>query len=329
MTVQRRRWMMGKGVALALGLAGMAFGAGAQEAYPNKPIRLIVPFPPGGSSGAMATVLAKELTQRLSQQVLVENRGGASGNIGAALAARAPADGYVLFWGTGGTHGINPAIYKSPGYDAVADFTPIVLALSAPNVIVANPTFPADTLQQLIDLAKASPGKLSSAAAGSGSTPAMMGELFKYRAGVKIVHVPYQGSGPALTDVIAGHVPIMFDGLPSALPHIHNGRLKALAVSSASRAPAEPGIPAVSETLPGFDVSAWWGLFAPAGTPRPIVERLNREVNEFLASPAGVKQFAGFGATTVGGPPERLQDLVKSELARWTELMKVQPIKVD
>lgn len=310
-------------------LLSLASGVIAQEAYPAKPIRLIVPFPPGGSSGAMAHVLAQELTQRLGQQVLVDNRGGASGNIGAVQAAKAPADGYTLFWGTGGTHGINPAIYKNAGFDPIKDFTPIVLALNAPNVIVVNPSFPATNLKQLIDLAKASPGKYNAATAGVGSTPAMMGELFKYRAGVEIVQVQYQGSGPALTDVIAGHVPIMFDGLPSALPHIKNGRLRALAISSATRHASEPEIPTISETLPGFEAPAWWALFAPAGTPRYVVDRLNREVNTILATSEAQKRYAEFGAATIGGTPERLRDLVKSELARWSELMRVRPVKVD
>jgi len=277
----------------------------------------------------MALVLADQLTQRLGQQVLVDNRGGASGNIGAAVAAKAPADGYTLFWGTGGTHGINPAIFKNTGYDAVKDFTPIVLALNAPNVIVVNPAFPATTLKQLIDLAKASPGKYSAAVPGFGSTPTMMGELFKYRTGVNIVHVQYQGSGPALTDVIAGHVPIMYDGLPSAMQHIKSGRLRALAVSSTARTTAEPEIPTISETLSGFEVPAWWALFAPTSTPKTVVDRLNREVNAILSTPAVQKRYLEFGATTVGGTPEQLRDLVQSELTRWTELMRVQPIKVE
>lgn len=303
--------------------------ASAQDAWPSRPIKLVVPFPPGGSSGAMALVLADELTKRLGQQVLVDNRGGAGGNIGAAFAAKQAPDGYTFFWGTGGTHGVNPIIYKAPGYDAVKDFIPVVLAMTAPNVIVVNPSFPAKTLGELIAMAKAEPGKFSSAAPGAGSTPHMMGELLKHRAGVQVVNVPYQGGGPALADTIAGHVPIMFDGLPSSMPHIKSGKLRALAVSSATRAQSDASIPTVAETLPGFDVTAWWAVFAPAKTPAPIVERLNREVNAILAAPATQRRIADFGATTEGGTPERLQKLVASEIERWSDLMKAQPVKVD
>lgn len=315
--------------ASTLVLLGAAFSVSAQDAWPSKPIKLVVPFPPGGSSGAMALIIADELTKRLGQQVLVDNRGGAGGNIGASFAAKQAPDGYTFFWGTGGTHGINPVIYKSPGYDPVKDFSPVVLAITSPNVIVVNPSFPSKTLGELVEMAKAEPGKYSSAAPGAGTTAHMMGEFLKHRAGVKVVNVPYQGSGPALTDTIAGHVPIMFDSLPSSMPHIRSGKLRALAVSSSTRAQSDLSIPTVAETLPGFDVTAWWGVFAPAKTPSLIVERLNREINVILATPATQKRFTDFGATTVGGSPERLQKMVESELERWTELMKVQPIKVD
>ena len=304
-------------------------GHASAQSFPNKPITMIVPFPPGGPSVTQARILAQQLSIQIKQPVILESKPGASGNIGAQIVARAKPDGYTLFWGTGGTHGINPALYKSPGFDAKADFSPIALVTSAPNVIAVHPSFPAQNLQELIALAKAAPGKYSSAAAGTGTTPHMTGELFKIRAGVDIVHVPYQGSGPALTDAMAGHVPIVFDGLPSIMPHVHNGKLRAIAVSSLERAPSEPTIPAIAETIPNFEATAWFAVFAPTGTPPEIVAYLNKEINAALNMPEIKAKYAALGAVTVGGPPARLAGQVHSDIARWTELLKVLPIKVE
>lgn len=315
--------------ALALGLTLLGAHLASAQTYPSRPVTLVIPFPPGGPTDVTGRVLAEKLSGSLRQQVVVENRAGASGNIGAQAVARASPDGYTLFFATGGTHGINPALYRNPGYDAVQDFAPVAWATISPNIIVVHPSFPAKTLKELIDLAKASPGKYNSAAPGQGSTPHMAGELFKRSAGIQIVHVPYKGSAPALTDVIAGHVPIMFDGIPSSMPHVRSGRLRALAVTSLQRVPSAPDIPTVAETIPGFEANGWFAVFAPAGTPRDIVLRLNAEINRVLDLPEVKQRYADIGAITVGGPPEKLRDQVRAELDRWAELIKATGMKVE
>lgn len=299
------------------------------QSYPSKPITLIIPFPPGGPTDVTGRVLAEKLSLALKQQVVVDNRAGASGNVGAVAAARAAPDGYTLFFATGGTHGINPSLYRNAGFDPIRDFAPVAWITVSPNIIVVHPSFPATTVKELIDLAKANPDKYSSAAPGQGSTPHMAGELFKRAAGIAIVHVPYKGSGPALNDVIGGHIPIMFDGIPSAMPHIRAGRLRALGVTSLQRVPTAPDIPTVAETLPGFEANGWFALFAPAGTPTEIVNKLNAEVNRILDQPDVKQRYAGLGAITVGGPPEKLRDQVKAEVERWGELIRATQMKVE
>ena len=299
------------------------------QTYPSKPITLIIPFPPGGPTDVTGRVLAEKLSLALKQQVVVDNRAGASGNVGAVAAARSAPDGYTLFFATGGTHGINPSLYRNAGFDPIRDFAPVAWITVSPNIIVVHPSFPATTVKELIDLAKANPDKYSSAAPGQGSTPHMAGELFKRAAGIAIVHVPYKGSGPALNDVIGGHIPIMFDGIPSAMPHIRAGRLRALGVTSLQRVPTAADIPTVAETLPGFEANGWFALFAPAGTPAEIVNKLNAEVNRILDQPDVKQRYAGLGAITVGGPPEKLRDQVKAEVERWGELIRATQMKVE
>ena len=223
--------------------------------YPAKPINMVIPFPPGGPTDVTGRVLAEKLTLALGQSVVVDNKPGASGNIAAQLVARAPADGYTIFFTTGGTQAINPFLYKNIGYDPVKDFEPVVWVTTSPNIIVVNPDFPAKNLQELIDMAKAKPGFYSSAAPGQGSTPHMAGELFKRQAGINMTHIPYKGSGPALNDVMGGHVQIMFDGIPSSLPLVRSGKLRALALTSKNRSASAPDIPTVSETIPGFEAT--------------------------------------------------------------------------
>ncbi len=299
------------------------------QIYPSKPITLIIPFPPGGPTDVTGRVLAEKLSLALKQQVVVDNRAGASGNVGAVAAARAAPDGYTLFFATGGTHGINPSLYRNAGFDPIRDFAPVAWITVSPNIIVVHPSFPAATVKELIELAKANPDKYSSAAPGQGSTPHMAGELFKRAAGIAIVHVPYKGSGPALNDVMGGHIPIMFDGIPSAMPHIRAGRLRALGVTSLQRVPTAPDIPTIAETLPGFEANGWFALFAPAGTPAEIVNKLNAEINRILDQPDVKQRYAGLGAITVGGPPEKLRDQVKAEVERWSELIRVTQMKVE
>ncbi len=303
--------------------------ASAQEAWPARPIQMVIPFPPGGPTDVTGRVLAEKLSLELKRNVVVENKAGASGNIGAQFVAKAAPDGYTIFFSTGGTHGINPFLYAKPGYDPVKDFVPVAWVTTSPNILVVHPSFPAKTLTELIALAKASPGKLSSAAPGQGSTPHMFGELLKRTAGIEIQHIAYRGSGPALADVVAGHVPIMFDGIPSSLPLVQAGKLRAIAVTGTSRLPAAPDIPTVAETIPGFDASGWFAVYAPAGTPPAVVARLNQAINRVLEMPDVRKRYAELGAEPVGGPPEKLRDQVARELAKWSELIRATGMKAE
>ena len=302
---------------------------GSTDSYPTRPITMIIPFPPGGPTDVTGRVLAEKLSTFLKQSIVVENKPGASANIGARYVANAKPDGYTILFSTGGTHGINPFLYKNIGYDPIKDFEPIIWVTVSPNIIVVNPNLPVKNLKELIDYAKAKPGQLSSAAPGQGSTPHMTGELFKRSAGISIQHIPYKGSGPALTDVMAGHVPIMFDGMPSSLPFVQSGKLRAIAVTSKSRSSAAPEIPTVAETIPGFEATGWFALYAPAGTPQSIVTILNSASNKVLELPEVRKRYFELGAEVIGGSPEKLRDQVKRELAKWSELIRVSGIQAE
>jgi tripartite-type tricarboxylate transporter receptor subunit TctC len=315
--------------ALAAVPALLAGAAIAQDSWPSKPLQMVIPFPPGGPTDVTGRVLAEKLAIELKQPVVVNNKGGASGNIGAQFAAQSPADGYTIFFTTGGTHGINPFLYEKPGYDPVKDFEPVAWVTNSPNILVVHPSFPAKNVSELIALAKSQPGKLSSAAPGQGSTPHMFGELFKRSAGIQIQHIAYKGSGPALTDVMAGHVPIMFDGIPSSLPLVKSGKLRALAVTGLQRTPAAPDIPTVAETIPGFDASGWFAVYVPAGTPKPVITKLNEAINRVLQMPDVKARYAALGADVVGGSPEKLREQVQKELAKWSELIKQTGMKAE
>ncbi|RAI45983.1 Bug family tripartite tricarboxylate transporter substrate binding protein [Rhodoplanes roseus] len=291
----------------------------AQDSFPSRPVTMIVPFPAGGPTDVTARVLADKLSGVIGHPVVVDNRAGASGNVAAQIAARATPDGYTLFFGTGGTHGANPALFKNPGYDPIKSFAPVAWATTSPNIVVVNPEFPARTLAELIALAKANPGKYNAAAPGHGSTPHMAGELFKVAAGINILHVSYRGSGPALNDVVAGHVPIMFDGVPSSLPLVQTGKLRALALTSLERLSTAPDIPTIAETIPGFEADGWFAVYAPAGTPEPVVTSLNLAVNRAL--PEAKARYAELGVVTVGGSPEKLAARVESEVRKWSDLV--------
>lgn len=312
-------------------LAGAVAGPSspALAEYPERPVTLVVPFPPGGPTDVTARVLAEKMSAKLGHNMIVENKPGASGNIAAQGVARATPDGYTLFFSTGGTHGANPALYPKLGYDPVADFEPVAWVTTSPNIIVVNPSFPAKTLKELIDLAKANPGKYDAAAPGYGSTPHMAGELFKQAAAIDIQHIAYRGSGPALNDLIAGHVSIMFDGIPSSIAQVRAGNLRALAVTGAERLPSAADIPTVAETIPGFEASGWFAVFAPARTPKPVVAKLNALINEVLADPEVRDRYAALGSVAVGGTPEKLAAQVRSELAKWAEVVRVAGIKVE
>lgn len=296
--------------------------AEAQEAYPSHAITLVVPYPAGGSADVLARAIGQRLGERLHQAVVVENHAGAATAIGAKDVARAAPDGYTLLLGTVSSQAINPAMNKV-GYDPVADFTPIAPIGSIPFVLVANPASHLDSVADVIARAKAKPGELAYASAGIGTSNHLAGELFASDAHIKLLHVPYKGSAPALTDVLAGHVPLMFDLQATSLAHVRAGRLKALAVTSPKRSDLLPDVPTMAEGgLPGYDVSAWFGLFAPAGVPKPIVDKLNAEMSAIIASPEMKKRLQGLGVSAdVSSAPEYAA-FVKREAAKWAATVK-------
>ena len=316
--------------ALALVLVSLVTPlAGAQPAYPSKPVRLVVPFPAGGTTDLLARAAAQKLFEAWGQQVIVDNRPGAAGNIGAELVAKAPPDGYTLLMGTVGTHAINTSLYAKMPYDHVKDFTPVILVAGVPNVLVVNPGVPVNSVAELIAYAKANPGKLNFASSGSGTSIHLSGELFKTMTGVQMTHVPYKGSAPALTDLIGGQVQLMFDNLPSSLAFIKAGKLRALGVTGATRATALPETPTVADTVPGFEASSWFGILAPAGTPRDIVLKINGEVAKWLASPDAKEKLAAQGANVASGSPEDFAKHIQAETAKWAKVVKESGAKVD
>jgi tripartite-type tricarboxylate transporter receptor subunit TctC len=305
-------------------------GAGAQAPYPNRPIRIVVPFPPGGATDILARAAGQKMTEAWGQSVVIDNRPGAGGNIGSELVAKAPNDGYTLLMGTVGTHAINASLYAKMPYDHVKDFAPVVLVAGVPNVLVVHPSVPANSVQELVAYAKANPGKLNFASSGSGTSIHLAGELFRVMAGVQIQHVPYKGSAPAVADLVGGQVQLMFDNLPSALPQIRGGKLRALAVTSATRAPALPDVPTIAESgLPGFEASSWFGLLAPAGTPREIIVKVNGEIDRWLATPEAKEKLSAQGANAAGGSPEDFAKHIAAETAKWAKVVKESGAKVD
>jgi tripartite-type tricarboxylate transporter receptor subunit TctC len=317
------RWTLGAMFAC------IALGVFAQS-YPNRPIRLVVPFPAAGTTDILARAAAQKLTESLGQAVVVDNRPGAGGNIGSDLVAKSAPDGYTLLMGTVGTHAINPSLYSKMPYDHVKDFVPVVLVAGVPNVLVVNPALPVNSVADLIKLAKDKPGTINFASSGSGTSIHLSGELFKTMAGVDMTHVPYKGSSPALTDLIGGQVQVMFDNLPSALPQIKGGKLRAIAVTSLKRAPALPDIPTISESgLPGFEASSWFGVLAPAGTPGTIVARINAEVNKWLQSADAREKLIAQGAEAAGGSPEQFAAHIRAETDKWAKVVRASGAKVD
>ena len=300
-----------------------------QAAYPTKPVRLVVPFPAGGTTDLLARAAAQKLSEAWGQQVIVDNRPGAAGNIGAELVAKSAPDGYTLLMGTVGTHAINASLYAKMPYDHVKDFTPVILVAGVPNVLVVNPQVPVNSVPELIAYAKANPGKLNFASSGSGTSIHLSGELFKTMTGVQMTHVPYKGSAPALTDLIGGQVQVMFDNLPSSLAFIKAGKLRAIAVTSTTRAAALPDVPTVADTVPGFEASSWFGILAPAGTPRDIVMKINGETAKWLASPDAKEKLAAQGANVASGTPEDFAKHIQAETAKWAKVVKESGAKVD
>jgi tripartite-type tricarboxylate transporter receptor subunit TctC len=318
-----------------LAVAALAAAALAQPAHaqsfpdPKKPIRIIVPTAPAGGNDAMARIVAQKLNERLKQPVIVENKSGANGAIGSEFVAKAPPDGYTILFGYIATHGINPGLSKLP-YDAVKDFAPIAQIAEAPVVLVVNPSVQAKTVQELIALAKAKPGALSYASAGNGTAPHIAAEMFKQMAGIDMVHVPYKGSSPGVTDTIAGQTQVMFPSLVAASGHMKTGKLRGVAISSKSRSKLFPSLPTVAESgLKGFEITQWYGFFAPAKTPKETVDFLNREIVAVMKDPDTQAKFAAQGAEVVTGSPEAFGKLVQSEIAKWSQLIKSAKITAD
>ncbi|MBI2226032.1 MAG: tripartite tricarboxylate transporter substrate binding protein [Betaproteobacteria bacterium] len=313
---------------VAVMLAGASAFAGAQ-AYPTKPIRLIVPYPAGGGSDLLARPLAQSLTETFGQQVIVENRGGAGGNLGMELVAKSPPDGYTLVLGLTAQYAVNPSLYSNLPYDPVKDFAPVALLVRNPYVLSVHPSLPVRSAKELIALAKTRAGQLVYSSAGNGSGAHLCGEMMKTMAGISIVHVPYKGAAPAMTDLISGQVQYSFLAFRSSRPHIMSGRLRALAVSTANRSAALPDLPAVAETLPGYDLPVWYGVAAPAGTPREIVARLNAEILRTLATPDSRKRMAMDAAEPIGGTPEQFGDYIRSEIVKYAKIVKESGAKID
>ena len=302
----------------------------AAQSYPTKPIRLMVPFPPGGSTDIVARIVAQKLGERLLQSVVIENRGGAGGTIGAALAAKASPDGYALVMGSTSTHAVAPAVYPKLDYDPVKDFAPVAMVAVTPYLLVVNPAVKANDVKGFVALAKSQPGKMNYASAGTGSTTHLAMEMLKSQAGIFMVHIPYNGNGPAGTAVIAGDVEAIFGSLPALLPYAKAGKVRALAVGSSKRSPALPDVPTVSEAAyPGFEASLWLAIFAPTGTPAPIIERLAKELNAIVAAPDAVGALAKAGAEPVASTPQELAAAVREGVTKYAKIVKAAGVKAE
>jgi tripartite-type tricarboxylate transporter receptor subunit TctC len=300
------------------------------QAYPNKPIRLVVPFPPGGSLDVVARAIGQKLTEAWGQPVIIDNRPGAGGNIGADLVAKSAPDGYTILEGALSTHAVNISLYGKLPYDPIKDFAPITLVAITPNVLVINPTAPFSTVPELIAYAKANPGKLSFGSGSNGSAGHLAGELFKTDAHVEMVHIPYKGGAPALQALLAGDTQLMFDNLANSMQQVRAGKLKAVAVTTAKRSTLVPELPTLSETgLPGFDIYTWWGFMAPAGTPKEIIAKWNAEVTRILSTPEMKAFFALQGAEPAPTTPEQFEALIKSEITKYAKIVKDSGAKVD
>jgi tripartite-type tricarboxylate transporter receptor subunit TctC len=300
------------------------------QAFPSKALRLICPFPPAGAVDIASRSTANELSKILGQPVTVDNKPGAGGNLGGAEAARAAPDGYTLFMTTSGIQSINPALYAKMPFDPNKDLTPIAPLVSLNNVLVLHPSVPAKSVKDVIALAKSQPGKLSYASSGFGTSIHMSGAMFTQFTGTDLLHVPYKGSGPALTELLAGQVNMMFDNIPSSLPHIKAGKLRALATTGAKRDPTLPDLPTMAEAgVAGYESGVWFGLMAPAGTPKDVVARLNAAAVQATKAPEFVKRMTDLGYSIIAGTPEEMTAMNKADSARWTPIVKASGAKVD
>ncbi len=325
--------MTGRRAALSLAATlaiSTPHAAAAADAYPARPIRFVVAFPPGGGTDIIARSIAQKLAERLAQQVVVDNRPGAGGNIGTDIVAKSAPDGYTLLMGSAGPLAINASLFDKMPFDPIRDLAPVTLAASTPNVLVVHPSLKAATVNELIALAKARPGEINFASSGHGTPAHLAGELFNSMAGVKLVHVPYKGAAPALADLLGGQVQLMFSTMPPALPHVKDGKLRALAVTSSKRSRAMPELPTVDEVaLPGFEANTWHGVVVPADTPAAIVARLNREIVAILHLPEVVERLSGQGAEALGSTPEEFAAYIRSESVKWAKVVRDSGAKAE
>lgn len=324
--------MYSKRIAAASVAAFMAAGVSAHafaQTYPSKPIRLIAPYPPGGGVDATARIIGVALSDALGQQVVIDNRGGASGQIGTEIASKAPADGYNLLLGSVGPNAIIPGAYAKLSYDSVKDFAPISLVAETDYVLTVHPSLPVRSVKDLIGLARGRPEQIVFASTGNLGGPHLAGELFKQLANVKMVHVPYRGGGPATTSVLGGETSLIFGTGPTVVPHAKAGKLRLIATTGGKRSKTLPELPTVGETLPGHEVTQWYGILAPAGTPPEILSKLNSEIVKTLGNPNVVQQFARLGASTITTTPEQFTAHIKAEIAKWGKVVKSAGIPVD
>lgn len=315
---------------LAASALSLVLPAHSQSKYPLKPVTIVVPFPAGGTTDILGRLIAQHLGTRLSGTIVVDNKSGAGGSLGATQVARAPADGHTLLMGTIGTHAINQFLYKKLSYDPLKDFVPISLVALVPNVLVVHPSQPFKSVKEMIAYAKAHPGKLTYGSAGNGTSIHLSGAMFEQLAQVQMVHVPYRGSAPAMADLLGGQTACMFDNLPSAMPHIRSGALRALAVTSSKRFASLPDLPTIAESgLPGYDATSWFGMWAPASTPAEIVTLLNGEIQQILQQ-ADVKQvLLKQGAEAAPGTPAQFEAFIKSEASKWSKVVKTANVELD
>jgi tripartite-type tricarboxylate transporter receptor subunit TctC len=302
--------------------------AAAPDEYPNKPIRWIVSYPPGGTTDLLARLMGQSLSPRLGQQVIIENRAGGGNNIGTELAVRAPADGYTIFL-VNPANAINATLYPKLPFVFLDDMVPVAGIVRVPNVMTVTKNFPAKNVAEFIEYGKKHPGKINMASSGAGTSVHLSGELFKYMTGIDMKHIPYKGAGPAITDLIGGQVDVLFDNMPSIVAHIRGGAVRALGVTSAQRSPALPDVPAVAETVPGYEASAWFGAAAPKGTPPAVIARLNREINAVLADPAMKAKLADLGGVAIPGTPEQFWALHRMETEKWAKIVQFSGAKAE
>ena len=315
---------------VALGLFALALPAATARAqdYPTRPVRWVVPYPPGGTTDVLARLIGEYLSRKMGQQFFIDNRPGAGNNIGTDAVVKAAPDGYTVLL-VNPANGINASLYKSLPFNFIRDIAPVGGFVRVPNVMEVNRDFPAKTVAEFIAYAKANPGKINMASSGLGTSVHLSGELFMAMTGVKMTHVPYRGAGPALTDLISGQVHVLFDNLPSSVEHIRAGTLRGLAVTTEQPSPALPGVPTVAETVPGYEASAWFGMGAPKDTPRPIIDKLNAAINEALKDPEMLKKLADLGGTPIGGTPEDFGKVIAAETEKWRKVVEFSGAKLD